>query len=139
MIFNMKNKYRLLFLDDSSTDQKLIELLVKIKKLPIELVFMSSPLDALEYLESVDPADFPHGIVIDINMPFMNGFEFADRYLEKWTASYPDTLLFIASSSIQLSDRDRANKHPAITGYIDKPFSQDKMETQILAHLHRSD
>lgn len=134
----MSNKYRVMFLDDSSTDQKLIELLVRIKKLPIELTLMSNPLEALDYLESVQNDRFPQCIVIDINMPFMNGFEFADHYHQSWAEKHPATLLYIASSSIQLSDRDRADKHPAIRGYIDKPFSLEKLEKEILSKLRMS-
>ena len=127
--------YRFLFIDDSPTDNKYLSLLVKIKKLPIQPHFVYSAQKALNYLMKCQPNEFPEVLMVDINMPLMNGFEFVEKYLEYFGDTRPDSLIFITSSSIQLSDRERAEKHPRIRGFIDKPFNLRQFQDKILPVL----
>lgn len=130
--------YRFLFVDDSPTDNKYLSLLIRIKKLPIQPHFEYSPQSALSYLLSCKPEQFPEVIMVDINMPLMNGFEFVDRYVEHFK-NRKDTILYITSSSIQLSDKEKTEKNPYIKDFIDKPFNLKQFEEKILPQLRLKD
>ena len=96
-----KKRYKFLFIDDSPTDNKYLSLLIRIKKLPIIPHFEYSAQKALDYLLKCEDDKFPEVIMIDINMPLMNGFEFIDNYLALFP-NQKNTLLYITSSSIQI-------------------------------------
>lgn len=63
----------------------------------------------------------PSLILLDINMPIMNGWDFLDEinpYLEK----LPDDLnIAILSSSVEPSDKAKALSYSEVNDYISKP------------------
>ena len=133
----MENQVPFLFIDDSKADNKYLALFIKIKKLPINPHFESGGNEALQYLFSLKNGKFPKVIFVDINMPLMNGFEFVDRYRRHFSDHHPDTHVFITSSSIQLSDLERANSHPAVAGFIEKPFNLRQFESKVQPLIER--
>ncbi len=136
MINAAKNKSsRFLFVDDSPTDNKYLSLLIRIKKLPIEPHFEYSPHKAISYLLKCKADEFPDVIMVDINMPLMNGFEFVDKYVELFQDRKKDTILYITSSSIQLSDKEKTAKNPYVKDFIEKPFNLKQFQEKILPEL----
>ena len=127
----MNAKVPFLFVDDSNSDNKYLSLFIRIKKMPIEPQFEAGGSQALKYLYSCTPKNFPKIIFVDINMPLMNGFEFADKYQELFANNHPETFVFITSSSIQISDLERANSHPIVSGFIEKPFNLKQFEMKV--------
>jgi len=127
-----KKHFRFLFVDDSPTDNKYLSLLIRIKKLPIDAHFEYSPHKAINYLLQCKADEFPEVIMVDINMPLMNGFEFVDKYLELFQDRKKDTIIYITSSSIQLADKEKTAKNPMIKDFIDKPFNLKQFQEKIL-------
>lgn len=133
---NTRNKqFRFLFIDDSPTDNKYLSLLIRIKKLPIEPHFEYSPQKALTYLTECSPEEFPEVIMVDINMPLMDGFQFVDKYVADFKEKHPNTILYITSSSIQSSDREKTDVNPHINAFIEKPFNLGQFQEKILPDL----
>lgn len=136
MQHNSKKKlFRFLFIDDSPTDNKYLSLLIRIKKLPIAPHFEYSPQKALTYLAECTQENFPEVIMIDINMPLMNGFQFVKKYVEKFKEKLPNTILYVTSSSIQMADREKITFNPYINAFIEKPFNLAQFQEQILPDL----
>ena len=73
-------------------------------------------------------------LFIDINMPRMDGFEFADAYMELYPELRGGAPLYIVSSSLNPDDRARAEAHPAVSGYIEKPVDRAGMEKVLSQH-----
>ncbi|MEM9822437.1 MAG: response regulator, partial [Bacteroidota bacterium] len=92
----MKNskQHNLLFIDDSETEISFIQLLIEIEKLPIIAHFERTAQEGLEYLKSLTQDTYPAVVIVDINMPLMNGFEFAQAFEKKIAALAPNTKLF---------------------------------------------
>lgn len=127
----MPDLYRLYFIDDSLPEHRFLQLLVRIKQLPIEVTSFTSPLTALDHFSHLPAEEYPQVIVVDLNMPLMNGFEFADAYGDQFAALAPDTKLYMISSSIRPRDRDTAEQHPHIQAFLEKPFNRDVLEAMM--------
>lgn len=92
--------------------------------------------DAIDLLQqlSAESKTFPRLILIDINMPIMDGFTFIERFR---TINHPlmsEITLVIVSSSRDPKDVERA-KILNVQHYITKPITENSLkELQILNH-----
>ena len=87
--------------------------------------------DANEALKQV--CNQPDLILLDINMPKMDGYELCERIRDELTCP----ILFL---SARTEEKDRVNGFK-VGGddYIVKPFSMDELLARIAAHLRRED
>jgi CheY-like chemotaxis protein len=60
-------------------------------------------------------------ILVDISMPRMSGFEFADAFQQLYPEVRGGARLCIISSSIDPNDCERALNHPAVADFLEKP------------------
>ena len=67
--------------------------------------------------EGTDP---PGIILVDINMPVLNGFEFLDAYQERFLNEHSH--VYMVSSSISKEDQKRSYSYDFVQGYITKPL-----------------
>lgn len=84
--------------------------------------------DADEALELVAKGPL-HIILLDINMPGMNGFEFLDalRQLEERDAIAIPAVVMLTSSTNRL-DRAKAEQYPMVKGYLTKPLKEEDLD-----------
>lgn len=63
----------------------------------------------------------PPGIIlVDINMPVLNGFEFLEAYQERFLSE--NSHIYMVSSSISKEDQKRSYSYDFVQGYITKPL-----------------
>ncbi|WP_375583574.1 response regulator [Cyclobacterium xiamenense] len=74
----------------------------------------------------LDGDPLPDIILLDINMPIMNGWEFLEN-VSKADFSHP-TKIFMVSSSINQDEIDRAKSYPLVAEYIVKPLTLEKVK-----------
>jgi len=72
-------------------------------------------------------------IFLDINMPEMNGWEFLDAIAE--SASLPQRFpkIYMLSSSLDPADKERAETHQFVAGFLSKPL--ESVELEFLAQV----
>lgn len=101
-----------------------IKKLIQIKKLCESLYTFSSAQEALKQLENfrLTNKPFPEIILLDINMPTMNGWEFINQFSKMEYELRKNTNLYMVSSSIDPEDIDKADKLKEIQQYIIKPI-----------------
>ncbi len=85
--------------------------------------------DALVEIERI-PKDEQVLILLDINMPVMNGWEFLDKYSTFFP--FRKDRIVILSSSIDFLDRQKAKEYEIVSGFLEKPLTLDKINEYIL-------
>ena len=75
--------------------------------------------EAVDHLNSLGPLERPDVVLLDINMPKMNGIEFL-TYIRKRN-EWKDLKVFIVTTSDERIDRE-STKNLGISGYIVKPL-----------------
>ena len=83
--------------------------------------------EAYEIIKNSDPnpAEAITIVVLDIQMPVMNGFQFVENFEllpENIRANYA---IFMFSSSINENDKNRLENHPCIRKFYGKPISKE--------------
>ncbi|CAN5171258.1 response regulator [soil metagenome] len=84
--------------------------------------------EALDRLKAIILRDenLPEIILLDLNMPVMDGWEFLDEFT-KVPASKQITI-YIVTSSIDPADVERAKEYDTINNYIVKPVTVDTLK-----------
>jgi CheY-like chemotaxis protein len=82
---------------------------------------------ALEYLEGNrnEPEALPDVILLDLNMPVVDGWLFLERYEIFKKDLSKDIKIYIVSSSVDDKDISRSQSYASVKGFISKPLSPD--------------
>lgn len=109
-------------IDDSSMDRFIARRILNKAHPGCEVIEFSYAEEAVSYLKSPSrkPIDL---ILIDINLPRMDGFEFADNFASLYPELRGQTRVVMVSHSINPADEERAEAHPAIHSYKTKPLT----------------
>jgi CheY-like chemotaxis protein len=114
----------ILLVDDDEVTNFYVEHLIRKMNLAKEIHVAMSGQDALAYLNT-QPATMPDLILLDINMPIMNGFEFLEAFeTSPLSADYKGKIFMLTSSGLE-QDRARASQFRSIAGYFIKPLDKD--------------
>lgn len=84
-------------------------------------------IDQLLEISHKDPAKLPDYILLDINMPIMNGWEFLEEYEKFKIDPLHKTKIFIISSSVFSNDISKAKSYPLVKDFISKPLNIEKI------------
>jgi len=113
------NSISILLIEDDELDIISFERAIKKINLPIQLFKAFNGTDALTLLAE-NPALIPDIIVLDLNLPKMNGLEFIQE-LRKGK-SYDTVKIFVMTISTEDGDRQKAVEL-GVDGYMIKPMN----------------
>jgi CheY-like chemotaxis protein len=82
--------------------------------------------------------DLPNLILLDINMPVMDGWEFIEEYKAIMGQFDQQVFVFMVSSTIDINEIETAKNHENIEGFISKPVVMDEMIKMIEAGMKSS-
>ncbi len=69
----------------------------------------------------------PSIILLDLNMPIMNGWEFLEDFIKISNDNREDITVYIISSSVDPRDLERIKNYEVVNNYILKPISTDDL------------
>lgn len=126
-----------MLIDDNDIDLKINEKVVGITKLFDEVIVCRSGEEAVNHLKShlTNPVSLPDFILLDIQMPDMNGFEFLEQY-KKLPKSFTDVcIIAMLSSTLDFSDIQRAEANPYVVKLLKKPLMPKILIDVVREHL----
>ena len=114
---------RALVVDDSRAIRSIIGKTVK--ELGFELFEAGHGREALDRLAEVGPVDL---ILVDWNMPEMNGFDFL--VAARGNPAWKDTVIMMVTTETEMSQMQRALEAGA-NEYVMKPFTKDVLREKL--------
>lgn len=127
---------KILIIDDDPVTIKICELVINNTSFAKEIVAHTNGKESIDYFstyfdrkkkgEVVENA--PDLILLDLNMPIMDGWDFLDNYIRKYSDRLPATKIAILSSSINPEDFTRALQYDIVIEFIHKPLVAGLMD-----------
>ena len=75
-----------------------------------------------------DASALPEIILLDINMPVMNGWDFLNEFVKLKESISKQITIYMVSSSIDPEDLERAKSYKEVSEYITKPISISRLK-----------
>lgn len=87
---------------------------------------------ASEALEHVTNNDISNAIIlIDIQMPYMSGFQFLDAFEQLPEDKRNNYAIYIYSSTVNEADMKKASSYQSVRRFIPKPLTYDTLKTML--------
>ncbi len=120
-------------IDDDRVYVNLVSKVIELRKLSKEIMIFKNGKEAIDFFrqhadQEIDGQQVPKIILLDLNMPIMDGWEFLEEYTEIKTRIATDIELFVVSSSINPRDINRAKAIEEVSDYIVKPIRSGDFE-----------
>ncbi|KJD33496.1 transcriptional regulator [Tamlana nanhaiensis] len=77
-------------------------------------------------LESESSKDMPDIILLDLNMPIMDGWQFLDEFTK--IDAHKQITIYIVSSSIDPQDKNKLKNYETVSKFIIKPITVELLE-----------
>lgn len=111
----------ILLVDDSEAEQFLYRSIIEVFDDSIEVV---SAYDGQEALDKLEEHEIDV-VLLDINMPRLNGFQFLDKYQESFNNDH--VIIAMVTSSSQTADKEKAMTYNIVNKYFEKPLTTDHL------------
>lgn len=125
-------KKNILLVDDDSIANFLIEKIVQSTGLAQNIFKALNGKEALKFFD--EEVMLPDVVLLDLNMPIMNGFEFIQAFNLLNIKDKGNILIILVTSSSNPSDMERA-KELGIRYYLTKPISAEDVKSIILSEF----
>nr|WP_315191295.1 response regulator [uncultured Flavobacterium sp.] len=111
--------------DDDAIYQIIINKIIQKSDIFSESASFKNGKEAINALKNsiTDVDSIPDIILLDINMPVMDGWEFMEAMKMIKSQINKKIITYIVSSSIAIEDKNKSKKFADIFGYISKPVS----------------
>jgi CheY-like chemotaxis protein len=135
-MININRSVSILLVDDDEINNFISIKLIKKALISTEIMACLNGKFAIDQLVSIqkkDPNQLPDYILLDINMPIMNGWEFLDEYKRLNIDPLGKSKIFIISSSVFSNDINKARSYPLVKSFVSKPLSVEKIKEMFTA------
>ncbi|WP_375415800.1 response regulator [uncultured Hymenobacter sp.] len=129
-----------LLIDDDQTTNYLNQLLLRRLHVTEHVLVAGNGREALallaEHCGEAGAGHCPALILLDVNMPVMNGFEFLEAYAELPAAQRQAAVVVMLTTSLHPQDLERA-RQLEVAGFLSKPLTRKDLSEILRTHFHR--
>ncbi|PIB36906.1 hypothetical protein BFP72_16590 [Reichenbachiella sp. 5M10] len=127
----------ILLIDDNPDDNFFHERVIRKGNYAKSVVAIQSGQKALDYLISRDahPDKHPQLILLDINMPGMNGWEFIEEYKKLDLKFQSQIMVIMLTTSTNPDDQTKAESLDLLSEFKTKPLTTDMMDEIVKKHF----
>lgn len=127
---------RIVLIDDDSTTNYLNKLIIERAALVDEVLTFESGQEALDYFKKNQSNEDISLVLLDINMPVMNGWQFLDQY--QASNGSESNKIVLLSSSINPADKQMAENKESVLDFKSKPLSVEMLNDLVTSYLKAS-
>lgn len=121
-----------LLIEDNLIDQLVTKQLLK-KILSIEQVTIANNgKEGIQWLNNNKRINQPLIILLDIQMPIMNGFEFLDEFDKLSKEAKKGVQIYVLSSTLDPDEIKQIEENQYVTDFLSKPFPIEELKTKLL-------
>ncbi len=132
---NVKYKYNnILLIDDNELDNFINEKMVESRFYAKNVYVSTNGKSALEFINNLlvsggaSNGTYPEVMFVDLNMPLMDGFEFIEHFKKINDPKLSVCKIVILTSSINNSDKVKAEKIGNDIVFVNKPLTNDILD-----------
>ncbi len=131
-----EDELHVMLVDDEDDYHLITRLMLKKAGFKGRLSAFLDPTEAMAHLRETRTS--PDVLLVDINMPATNGFEFLARCVNEHLLSCADTTVVMCSSSNRPMDMELANQLSCVQEYVEKPLTTDQFMRIANDHIRRA-
>lgn len=117
----------LVLVDDNQIDHMIYRRIAERSKLVRDIRSFYYAEEALDFLRQPDRPEVDV-VLLDINMPRMNGFDFLQSATEELGESFAKLVVVMLTTSLDAADQTRAAGYQAVKGYFNKPLTVEHIQ-----------
>jgi CheY-like chemotaxis protein len=132
----MKKLNSVLLIDDDMATNFISKMLIKKAGITDHIETVLNGQQAIEYLTNSGKYEKSDGvfpkpmlILLDINMPIMDGWEFAEAFAKLNENQKGEVIIVMLTSSLNPDDKERAANLPVISGFQNKILTMDGLNS----------
>lgn len=110
-----------MLVDDDADTNFYNEIILTDAEVTNHIITFQNGNDALEYLKKGDNVDL---ILLDINMPIINGWQFLESYEKMDKNLHAKIIVVMLTSSVNFDDEKKAETFNSVKKFINKPMNR---------------
>ena len=125
---------KIICIDDDPIALLLSKLVISKSNFASRVITLANGQEGITYLEKEETiaeskTGHPLLILLDLNMPVMDGWEFLEQFSKKLQQEYLDVKIILLSSSIDPNDIRKSKQFEMVLDFFPKPLTREIMDT----------